>query len=61
MRSLPSDPLRFLGRPRTLSELEATTDHEPLVSVGMLGRIGLLLFIVFGFAMAAQLLVGAPH
>jgi hypothetical protein len=29
--------------------------------VGVLGRLGLLLLIVFGFAMAAQLLVGAPY
>jgi hypothetical protein len=35
--------------------------HEPVISVGVLGRLGLLLCFVFGFAMAAQLLVGAPH
>jgi hypothetical protein len=29
--------------------------------VGVLVRIGLLLLIVFGLAIAAQLLVGAPH
>jgi hypothetical protein len=59
MSSFPSDPLRFLGRPHTLSELEETRGHKPLVS--MLGRIGLLLLIVLSLAMAAQLLVGAPH
>ena len=61
MRSFPPDALRPLDRPRTLSELDAPDDHESLVTVGVLGRIGLLLLIVFGFAMAAQFLVGAPH
>ena len=37
------------------------TLSEPAISVGVLGRLGLLLLIVFGFAMAAQLLVGAPY
>jgi hypothetical protein len=53
VRSFPSDPLRPLDRQCTLSELDAPNDHEPLVSMGMLGRLGLLLFIVFGFAMVA--------
>ena len=61
MRSFPSDAFRSLDHPRTLSELERATDREPLVSVGVLVRIGLLLLIVFGLAIAAQLLVGAPH
>jgi hypothetical protein len=61
MRSFLSDPLRRLDRQHMLSELDAPNDHEPLVSVGVLGRLGLLLFIVFGFAMVAQLLVGGPH
>jgi hypothetical protein len=53
MRGLSSDPLGPLDRQRTLS--------EPAISVGVLGRLGLLLLTVFGFAMAAQLLVGAPY
>ena len=61
MRGFPSDALRSHNRQRTLSELDAPNDHEPLVSAGVLARIGLLLFIVFAFAMAAQHLVGAPH
>ena len=61
MCGFPSDPIRPLDRQPTLSELDAANDHEPLISVGVLGRLGLLLLIVFGFAMAAQLLVGAPH
>ena len=61
MRSFPSDAFRSLDRPRTLSELDTTPDHEPLVSVGVLARIGVLLLIVFGLAIAAQLLVGPPH
>jgi hypothetical protein len=61
MRGFPSDPLRPLDSQRTLSEFDAPNDHEPLVSVGVLGRLGLLLLIVLGFAIVAQLLVGAPH
>jgi hypothetical protein len=61
MRGFPSNPIRPLDRQPTLSELDAPNDHEPLVSVGVLGRLGLLLFIVLGFAIVAQLLVGAPH
>jgi hypothetical protein len=61
MRGFPSGAFRSLDRPRTLFELERATDREPLVSMGVLGRIGLLLLIVFGLAMAAQLPVGAPH
>jgi hypothetical protein len=61
MRSFPPDALRPLDRARTLSEHDAPNDHEPLVTMGVLGRLGLLLLIVFGLAMAAQLLVGAPH
>jgi hypothetical protein len=61
MRSFPSDPIRPLDRQPTLSELDAPDDHEPLISVGVLGRLGLLLLIVFGFEMVAQLLVGGPH
>jgi len=61
MRSFPSDVLRPLNRQRTVSELDASNDDTPLVSVGVLGRFGLLLLIVFAFAIAAQLLVGAPH
>jgi hypothetical protein len=61
MRSFPSGALGSLDRPRTLSELERATDHEPFVSVGVLVRIGLLLLIVFGLAIAAQLPLGAPH
>jgi hypothetical protein len=53
MRSFSSDSLGPLDRQRTLS--------EPAISVGVLGRLGLLLLIVFGFAMAVQLLVGAPY
>jgi hypothetical protein len=61
MRGFSSDPLGPLDRQRTLSELDAANDHEPVISVGALGRLGLLLLIVFGFAIAAQLLVGAPY
>jgi hypothetical protein len=61
MRGFSSDPLGPLDCQRTLPELDAANDHEPLIPVGVLGRLGLLLFIVFGFAMVAQLLVGAPH
>jgi hypothetical protein len=53
MRRFSSDPLGPLDFQRTLS--------ESVISVGVLGRLGLLLLIVLGFAMAAQLLVGAPH
>ena len=61
MRSFPSDALGSLNRQRTLRELDAPDDHELLVAAGVLARIGLLLFIVFTFAMVAQVLVGAPH
>jgi hypothetical protein len=61
MRSFPPGVIRSLDRPHTLSELERETDREPLVSVGVLVRIGLLLLIVFSLAMAAQLPVSAPH
>jgi hypothetical protein len=61
MRSFPSDLIRPFDPQPTLSELDAPNDDEPLISVGVLGRLGLLLLIVFGFAMAAQLLVGGPH
>jgi hypothetical protein len=61
MRRFPPGALRpFDGAP-TLSEFHAPNDREPLVTMGMLGRLGLLLLIIFGFAMAAQFLVGAPH
>jgi hypothetical protein len=53
MRGFSSDPLGPLDRQRTLS--------EPVNSVGVLGRLGLLLLIIFGFTMAAQLLVGVPY
>jgi hypothetical protein len=61
MSGFPSDARRPLNRQRTRSELDASNDDTPLVSMGVLGRFGLLLLIVFGFALAAQLLVGAPH
>ena len=61
MRGFPSDPLRPLDRQHTLSELDAPNDHEPLVTVGVLGRLGLLLLVVFSLAMVAQVLVDAPH
>jgi hypothetical protein len=61
MRGFPSDPLRPLDRQRTLSELDAPNDHEPLVSVGVLGRLGLLLLVILSLAMVAQILVGVPH
>jgi hypothetical protein len=53
MRRFSSGPLGPLDCQRTLS--------ESVISVGVLGRLGLLLLIVLGFAMAAQLLVGAPY
>ena len=61
MRSFPSDARKRLGRARTLLELDTSSDHEPLGPMGVLGRLGLLLVIVFAFAMTAQHLVGAPR
>ena len=61
MRSLKSDVLWPLDRPSTLSELDALNEHESLVTMGVAGRIGLLLLIVYCFAIATQLLVGAPQ
>ena len=61
MRNFPSAGLRPLHRQRRVSELDSHSDHEPLVTVGVLVRIGLLLFIVLGLAMTAQLLFGASH
>ncbi|MGO9419346.1 hypothetical protein [Roseiarcus sp.] len=61
MRSLQSDVLWPVDRPSTLSELDALNEHESLVTMGVAGHIGLLLLIVFCFAIAAQLLVGAPQ
>jgi len=61
MRSFPPDALRPLDRARTLSELHAPNDHEPLITMGVLGRLGLLLLVVLSLAMVAQALVGAPH
>jgi hypothetical protein len=49
------------GSSSTLSELDDPSDHEPLISMGVLGGVGLLLLIVPGLEMAAQLLVSAPH
>jgi hypothetical protein len=60
MRGVPSNPLRPLDRQPTLLELDASNHHVPLVSLGMLGRLGLLLLIVLSFTMAAQVLAGAP-
>jgi hypothetical protein len=61
MRGFPSDPFRPLDRQYTLLELDAPNDHEPLVTLGVLGRLGLLLLVVLSLAMVAQVLVGAPH
>jgi hypothetical protein len=61
MRGFPSGALRRQGRPGTLSELDEPHDHKPLISMGVLSGIGLLLLIALGLAMAAQLLVSAPH
>ena len=61
MRSFQSHPLRPLDRPRTLSELDARKEHARTVTMVVVGRVGLLLLIVFSLALAAQLLVGAPH
>jgi hypothetical protein len=61
MRGFSSDPLKPLDRQHTLSELDASNDHEPLVSVCVLGRLGFLLLVVLSLAMVAQVLVGAPH
>jgi hypothetical protein len=47
--------------PRALSELDDSSDHEPLVSIGVLRRLGLLLVVASALAMIAQLLVHAPH
>jgi hypothetical protein len=38
---------------------DTSIDHEPLGPMGTLGRFGLLLIIVFAFAMTARFLVGA--
>ena len=61
MRSFQSHPLGPLDRPRTLSELDARNEHEPMVTTAVVGRIDLLLLIVLALALAAQHLVGAPH
>ncbi len=61
MRSFQSHPLRPLDRPRTLSELDAGKEHARTVTTAVVGRVGLLLLIVPSLALAAQLLVGAPH
>ena len=60
MRSFPFDARKRLNRARTLLELDMSSDHEPLGPISVLGRLGLLLVVVFAFAMTAQLLVGAP-
>jgi hypothetical protein len=60
MRGFPSDPVRRRDRQPTLLELDASNDHMPLVSLGVLGRLGLLLLIVLSFVVAAQVLTVAP-
>jgi hypothetical protein len=61
MRSFPSETRHPACGPRALSELDDSSNHEPLVSMGVLGRLGLLLAIASAIAIIAQLLVGAPH
>jgi hypothetical protein len=61
MRSFTPDTRRSVKGARALSELDDSSDHEPLVSIGVLGRLGLLLVVASAIAIIAQLLVGAPH
>jgi hypothetical protein len=61
MRSFLSHPHRPLDRPRTLPELDARNEREPIATSAMVGRIGLLLLIVLSLALAAQLFAGAPR
>jgi hypothetical protein len=61
MRSLLSDARRPVKGARAVSELDDSSNHEPLVSIGVLGRLGLLLAIASAIAIIAQLFVGAPH
>jgi hypothetical protein len=61
MRSFFSDMLKAVNHQRTPSPIVASDDHEPLIPSGVLARLGALLLVVFGFAVAAQLLVGQTH
>jgi hypothetical protein len=61
MRSFSSDARRPVKGARALSELDDSSDHEPLVSMGVLSRLGLLLAVASAIAIIAQLFVGAPH
>ena len=61
MRSFFSDMLKVVNRQRTPSPIVASDDHEPLITSGVLARLGVLLLVVFGFAVAAELLVGQTH
>jgi hypothetical protein len=63
MRWLPSDAISARSRHRTPSPSEADLpdDCEPPSTESVLFRLGLLLLIALGFALAAQFLVGAPH
>jgi hypothetical protein len=61
MRRFHSDAPKHLSHARTLLELDAPSDNEPVSPTGVLGRLGLLLVITFAFAMTAQLLAGAPR
>jgi hypothetical protein len=55
MRWFPSDVIGAQSRPRTAWE-----PHSP-APAGLLFRIGLLLLIALGFALAVQFLAGAPY
>jgi len=60
MRSL-SDKLRSVNRQRTSSRIVAADDHEPLITPDVLRQLGVLLLVVFAFAMIALVLLNAPR
>ncbi len=61
MRGFPSHGLGPFDRRGSDPELDFPGDYEPRVTIGVLLRIGSLLIIVLGLALAASLLYGAPH
>jgi len=64
MRGFPLDATsRALVRERRHADRDryASSDYGPPAPLEMFTRIGVLLVITLGFALAAQLLVGMPH
>ena len=61
MRWSPSDAIGAQNRHRTAWEPHSPDDHKPPTPAGVLFRIGLLLLIALGFALAVQFLAGAPY